>query len=60
MRKMVAILRLMLDAGYLMLDIYQYTNDEIQKHPGSRISQYSQRFSSQRPSLNTVFYATIG
>jgi hypothetical protein len=26
----------MLDAGYLMLDNYQYTNGELQKHPVSR------------------------
>jgi len=53
-----------------MLDKKEWTQSEIQKHPVllrriniqepvSRISQYWQRFSSQRHSLNTVFYATI-
>jgi hypothetical protein len=60
MRETVAFSGQMLDAGYLMLDIQECIWKEIQKHPVSRISQYLQWFSSQRPSLNTVSYATLG
>jgi hypothetical protein len=39
MIKMVAFSGQMLDAGYQMLDIHEYTKSEIQKHPVSR-NQY--------------------
>ena len=39
MLEMVAFSGQMLDAGYLMLDIQECTNSEIEKHPVSR-NQY--------------------
>jgi hypothetical protein len=36
MLEMVAFFRQMLDAGYLMLDIQECANSEIEKHPVSR------------------------
>jgi hypothetical protein len=41
MLEMVAFSGQMLDAGYLMLDIQECTNSEIEKHPVSRIQDQS-------------------